>query len=526
MSADASGSHKIRIGASAPSEGQVGRYRLLSELGRGGTANVYLAIARGEVGVSKLVVLKALLPELAEDPSAVAMFMEEARLAAQLNHPNVVQTYDVGVEGDRSVIVMEFLEGRSLAQIIRHCEGQGQRFPQALHLRVLIDVLEGLHYAHELRSYEGVSLSLVHRDISPQNVFVTYDGQVKILDFGIAKAAWSTQTATGVMKGKLSYMAPEQMTGASVDRRADIYSFGCMLWAAATGVKLWSDCTEAQVVRRVLNGRIPSPKTVNPDCPDELEAITMKALRFERDERHATALELQAELERFVENATVVLKRRELGQFVSNLFAEARHQLRAGIEREVASLDARALVAASEIPREEGSGPAESTRQPPPHEATGSARRRLLLVAGASVVVALGATTWLGRGSSSRVSSELPRSNVAPSGAIRAPGTASAPARQPAIAVTPPIPAAIPSEMSPADAGAIQNGKQKTRPGPRAVTNLRSPAPAASSAPAPTASAPGANDAESKGELPSDEGCENPFYIDPDGIKRVRSQCL
>src|SRR5690242_1409927 len=150
---------------------RVGRYRILSELGRGGMSNVYLAVARGPGGVNKLVVLKALLPDLSTEPYALAMFLDEARLAAQLNHPNVVQTYEVGTESDRHVIVMEYLEGQSLSATVRRAEQLGAPLSLALHLRVIISVLEGLHYAHELKAYDGAPLLLVHRDISPQNVF-------------------------------------------------------------------------------------------------------------------------------------------------------------------------------------------------------------------------------------------------------------------------------------------------------------------------------------------------------------------
>ena len=258
---------------------RVGRYRVLSELGRGGMANVYLAVAQGPGGVSKLVVLKALLPDLSAEPYALSMFLDEARLAAQLNHPNVVQTYEVGTEGDRHVIVMEYLEGQSLSAISKRADLPVDPLPAPLHLRVIINALEGLHYAHELKAYDGQSLDLVHRDVSPQNVFVTYDGQVKVLDFGIAKAATSsTHTATGIVKGKVAYMAPEQTVGDSVDRRADIYSIGCMLWRVATGKKLWRNTPDVHVMRRVINGDIPTPQSANPSCDDELNRIVMKAL--------------------------------------------------------------------------------------------------------------------------------------------------------------------------------------------------------------------------------------------------------
>jgi serine/threonine-protein kinase len=314
----------------------VGKYRVLSELGRGGMANVYLAVTRGPSDVNKLVVLKALLPDLATEPAALTAFLDEARLAAQLNHGNVVQTYEVGTQGDRQVIVMEYLEGQSLASVMKRGSTAGTPLSLGFNLRILIDVLEGLQYAHELRAYDGSPLSLVHRDVSPQNVFVTYDGQVKVLDFGIAKAASSTiHTATGVVKGKISYMSPEQMVGESVDRRADVYSVGCMLWAAAAGRKLWKDTPDVHVMRAVMNGQIPSPQSVNPECDDELDQITMRSLALDCERRYQTAHELQEDLERYCERHGIQNRPRELGRYVAALFADTRAELRARVEKQL-----------------------------------------------------------------------------------------------------------------------------------------------------------------------------------------------
>jgi serine/threonine-protein kinase len=316
---------------------RVGRYRILSELGRGGMSNVYLAVAHGPGGVNKLVVLKALLPDLSAEPYALSMFLDEARLAAQLNHPNVVQTYEVGTEGDRHVIVMEYLEGQALSTVIKRSEQAGRPFSLALHLRVIIAALEGLHYAHELRAYDGAPLQLVHRDISPQNVFVTYDGQVKVLDFGIAKAATSsTHTATGIVKGKIAYMAPEQTIADNVDRRADIYSIGCMLWAASTGRKLWKDTPDVHIMRRVINGEIPTPQSANPSCDDELNRIVMKALATDQNQRYQTALELQQDLEAYCERLREPAKQKDIARHVSTLFADKRAEIKALVERQLA----------------------------------------------------------------------------------------------------------------------------------------------------------------------------------------------
>jgi eukaryotic-like serine/threonine-protein kinase len=329
---------------------RVGKYKILSELGRGGMSNVFLAVAKGPGGVNKLVVLKALLPELAAEPDALSMFLDEARLAAQLNHANVVQTYEVGTEGDRHVMVMEYLEGQSLSSITRRADTTGRQMSLQMHLRIIINVLEGLHYAHELCGYDGTPLSLVHRDVSPQNVFVTYDGQVKILDFGIAKAASSsTNTATGVVKGKIAYMAPEQMVVDTVDRRADLYSVGCMLWRMATGSKLWKDTPDVQLMRRVLAGDIPSPQTVNPGCDDELARIVSKALRHDREQRYATALELQEDLEHYSEKLKPPVKQKLIGAYVSELFGDTRAEIKALVERQLMLLASDNTATSSEF---------------------------------------------------------------------------------------------------------------------------------------------------------------------------------
>ena len=315
----------------------VGRHRVLLELGRGGMATVYLAATQGTAGVTKLVVLKTLLHELEMEPEALTMFLDEARLAAQLNHGNIVQTYEVAEEGGRHFIVMEYLDGQSLAQVLRRTDQRGTPLPLAMHLRVLMQILEGLHYTHELRGYDGVPLLPVHRDVSPQNVFVTFDGRAKLLDFGVAKAKTSTtHTAAGLVKGKIAYMCPEQITGAPVDRRADIYSVGCMLWAAAAGRKLWKDAIDVRILHDVVNGQVPLPSSVNPECDPELERIVMKALAKLPDERYRTALELQEELERFCDAKGFQHRSRDCARFLSELFGDFRAEMAARIERELA----------------------------------------------------------------------------------------------------------------------------------------------------------------------------------------------
>src|SRR5260370_10775188 len=374
-----------------------GKYKLLAELGRGGMANVYVAVARGPSGFNKLVVLKSLRSDLAGDPELLSMFLEEARLAARLNHPHVVQTYEVGEYAGRPVIVMEYLEGQTLANVLQRAKAKEfGRLPLALHLRVIVDALEGLHHAHELADFAGKPLGLVHRDVATQNVFVTFDGQVKVLDFGIAKAVNSqAQTSTGVLKGKVQYMAPEQMLGAVVDRRADLYAVGVMAWEAATGLRMWKGQTDLHVMNKAANEGVPSPYEVDSTVSPALEAVVMKALARDPDDRYATALEFGAALEAFIAHLGTGASNRDLGKLVRDLSEDARAETRAIVEAQL--IDAADsdtdqamippnLVRISTRPEESpGLGTSSPLAKNPVVEAR--PKRRGLLAAGAGVAI-------------------------------------------------------------------------------------------------------------------------------------------
>src|SRR6478736_1924830 len=540
---------------------QVGRYRILSELGRGGMSNVFLAVASGPGGVNKLVVLKALLPDLATEGYALSMFMDEARLAAQLNHPNVVQTYEVGTEGDRHVIVMEYLEGQSLSAAVRRAAAEGNPMPLALQLRIIINSLDGLHYAHELCGYEGQSLQLVHRDISPQNVFVTYDGQVKVLDFGIAKAtSASTHTAAGVMKGKIAYMAPEQIVGGNVDRRADLYSVGCMLWAAATGVKLWKDTPDVQIMRRAISGDVPTPQSVNPECDDDLNRIVMKALAREPDDRYATATELQHDLELYVERFGAAAKQKEIARFVSTLFADTRAQLKALVERQLTLIQTDNSSISRERPRP-GSGKGSTTLGDSSSESIhtllaepiepGRGKRRVIGVF--AVLALLGAVSfyaWGKRGGAGEVATTtVDTTSATKAAAPVAPSATSATTRvSVALQATPPeaklylddepLPANATSEFSPTKDSTValtltpvdRGGARPNELSPATAHRyMRFGRPAAGTAPtpatAPVAPTPAATPAPATAAAPAKPDCSNPIFLDKDGIRRVRPEC-
>src|SRR5262245_37339209 len=214
------------------------RYQVITTLGQGGMARVLLTLSRGPAGVTKLLVVKELKAELKGDPEFLTMFLDEARIAARLNHPNVIQTFEVVSDGEHPLIVMEYLEGQSLSAILGRVGRKAM--PLDVHLHVLAQTAAGLHYAHELKGLDGTLLDVAHRDVSPHNVFVTYDGLVKLVDFGIAKAADSAGlTRAGQFKGKIGYASPEQLGGGGqVDRRTDVFALGVMLWEAVAQRRL------------------------------------------------------------------------------------------------------------------------------------------------------------------------------------------------------------------------------------------------------------------------------------------------
>ncbi|MBV9949633.1 MAG: serine/threonine protein kinase [Myxococcales bacterium] len=313
---------------------EIGKYHLVAELARGGMGNVYLAVAQGPGGFNKLLVVKELKPELSDDETYVAMFREEARLAARLHHPNIVQTNEVGSDGQRHFMVMEFLDGRSLHRI---CKRLGAAFPVGAHLRVIADALLGLHHAHELREFDGAPLDIVHRDVSPLNVFVTFAGQAKVLDFGIAKATDSSlETKMGVLKGRVAYMSPEQAKGAKVDRRADVYSAGVMLWEAAAGRRLWPGMSEVEILTQLLREGAPRLRAVRPDAPEDLEMICARAMAWNREDRYPTAGDLLYELEEHLARREDRASMRDVGATIAEAFADERKKMNALIEETLA----------------------------------------------------------------------------------------------------------------------------------------------------------------------------------------------
>jgi serine/threonine-protein kinase len=259
------------------------------------------------------------------------MFLEEARLSARLNHPNIVQTNEVGSEGDRHFLTMEYLEGQPLHRVTRAAKLEAD-FPLSMRLHVLLEALGALEYAHGLKTFDGQPLEVVHRDISPQNVFLTFDGAVKLLDFGVAKAADSElETRTGVLKGKIGYMSPEQLTGEKCDARADLFSIGVMLWEAVAHRRMWPKTGDVEIIGRLMRGDLPSLAEAAPNAPKELIQIVAKALA-PREERYASAEAFRADLLAYVEYASSEVRPRDLGAAVLGLFADERAKTGASIQ--------------------------------------------------------------------------------------------------------------------------------------------------------------------------------------------------
>jgi serine/threonine protein kinase len=315
----------------------IGKYRLLAEIGHGGMAEVFLAVVEGPGQFSKLVALKVLRPQFADDADGRAMFLNEARLAARLSHPNIVQTFEVGDFDNNYVIAMEYLEGQPYSRVLaRSRAGTHTPMPLALSLRIVAESLAGLHYAHELKDFDGSPLQLVHRDVSPHNVFITYDGLVKVLDFGIAKAVGgSAETRTGILKGKVGYMAAEQIADLPLDRRVDIYAAGVMLWEVAVGRRAWKGVSDVGILTRVANEGLASPRSVNPEVPAELDRIIMKAVARRRDDRYDTAADFQADLEAFLDTLSEKTSSRAIGKYIGDTFADLHTESKRMVERQL-----------------------------------------------------------------------------------------------------------------------------------------------------------------------------------------------
>jgi serine/threonine-protein kinase len=302
-----------------------GRYVLLQKLATGGMAELFLARSLGEWGFRKTCVIKRVLPHLAANRAFVEMFLDEARLAAQLNHPGIVQIFDLGRNGDDYYLAMEYLAGEDVEALIRRAATRARPVPAPIAARIVASAADALHFAHQLRTEGGRPLSLVHRDISPMNLMVTYQGVTKILDFGIALAAQRLQTTeAGVIKGTAAYMSPEQARGSPVDRRSDIWSLGVCLHELLCGGPLFPRGAAAVTGVAVLQMAIPLPSAARPELPPELDEIVGRALERDPSRRYATADALARDLRAFLTRQAADGGEPSLAQYLRELFGEER----------------------------------------------------------------------------------------------------------------------------------------------------------------------------------------------------------
>jgi serine/threonine-protein kinase len=473
--------------------GQTGKFRDIVELGKGGMGDVFLTVASGPVGFNKLLVVKRLRQSLASDPEFLRMFLNEARLAARLNHPNIVHTYEVGFDGSRHYIAMEYLEGQSLHRLLRRAVNDGG-LAMEMQLRVIADALAGLHYAHELTDYDGTPLAIVHRDVSPANIFVLYDGQVKLVDFGIAKTANSGETQAGVFKGKIQYVSPEQYTGGPLDRRADVYSAGVVLWEAATRRRMWKDVGDLTVMHRVGTGDIPRPSSVDPQVPARLEAMCLKALAPRKEDRYPTAAALQTDIEDFLLERGSRVSAREVGALTAKIFADDRAHVKVLIEDQLRLVreypDPQSLVPMVTLQQDTASHPTAADSNLFPAFAPPRKRRRNVAIVIGGVLGLLVAVLVLWSSPSptydaARISADSAPVDSSPGNAMAAPPPAPADPT-----TSPPAPSAVPPqvrltvETEPENArvlvdGAVLsgNGEIATFPKDHAMHKVRAEAP-------------------------------------------------
>ena len=295
-----------------------GRYETLGAIASGGMATVHPGRARGAGGFERIVAIKRMHPHLAEEPEFVAMFLDEARLAARIRHPNVVATLDVEQDEAGLFLVMEYVEGPSLQRLLRDLRKSRGTMPVAIAIRIFIDVLAGLHAAHELVDAEGEPLRLIHRDVSPHNVLLGNDGIARLTDFGVARAeSRLTSTKSGAVKGKIPYLAPEQCHAQPIDRRVDIYAAGALLWELLAGERLIQGGSDAEMLSKILDGDHPAPRRVRGVVPEAISNVCMQALCFTPDERYPTAAAFADALEAAAEVAALpIASHRAVAAFV------------------------------------------------------------------------------------------------------------------------------------------------------------------------------------------------------------------
>jgi serine/threonine-protein kinase len=328
------------------------RYELLGLLAQGGMANVWLARLETRAGFRKLVAIKTILPHVAHDPSFKSMFLDEARIASQINHPNVVRMVDVGEFSGIPYLVMELVEGEPLFRLPKTCERLGHPMPLGVILRIVADACYGLHAAHELRGPDGQLLHVVHRDMSPQNILVSSAGVSLVIDFGVAKALdrSAQQTTAGTLKGKISYMPPEQARGGHVDRRADTWALGAVLYYLLSGRPPYKEDSQLATLQLAMAGATVPP--LSESLPSSLRSVVMRALSQDPEERYQTAHDLGEDVESLMHRLAVPTTHQEVGAFVEQILADRLVKRRQLVANAVAQAAQREKAEGGNVPEE------------------------------------------------------------------------------------------------------------------------------------------------------------------------------
>jgi serine/threonine-protein kinase len=465
----------------------VGKYQLLRKLASGGMAEVYLAKAAGPQGFEKTLVVKRVLPHLAEDPSFIEMFFSEARLAALLNHPNIVQIFDFGESEGAYFLAMEYIDGLNLRMLCKRAHAAGMPLPVQLCAKMVSLACEGLAYAHEfVDPGTGEPLRLVHRDISPDNLLVSSHGALKVVDFGIAKAANQLhRTRSGVLKGKIAYMAPEQLQDKPLDARADIFALGVVLYELLSGRKPFDAEGDVGMMQAILY-QPPVPMSARrADVPESLCNILERALSKERDARYGSCRELQADLERYLHTTGEPVGARHLARLVAQLAPPQDAAARKVLEPSTRGLPSTHAPEPRSASSAEDVDTVSDRALPQP----GRGRRRGLLATTGLLVALLGVFTWRGflMAEDVRTPAPTPPPEVVPSPAAQLPASPPQPARVEPAALArvpesvPPEPAATPLATDTPEPQQQPSAQARSHPVPAGVTGASAPRSGASS---------------------------------------------
>ncbi len=489
---------------------KIGRYVLFQEIAHGGMATVHIGRLRGPAGFSRTVAIKRLHPQFARDPEFVAMFLDEARLAARVQHPNVVSVLDVVAAEGELFLVMDYVHGESFAKLHKAARESEKPPPPRIVTAIASNMLDGLHAAHEARNERGDPLGLVHRDVTPQNVMVGADGVARMLDFGIAKASQYAHATTreGQIKGKVNYMAPEQVSGEHVDRRTDVYAASVMLWEALTGKRFMPIGEFIATAQLILTRDHPKPSEINPAVPKELDDVILKGLARDPEQRWQNAHEMAAALEK----AYPVGSTRDVGEWVRAVYAEPLIQ-RAKSVAEIENLELPA--AGSDRPRAASHaslphialhipkaprvpGGAQSNAEAPAGVPKGKPMTRYAIVAGGAALALLLIVS---------LALSTSKHDTAPAAsAAAASGTAHP-------VIPPPMPTPDPSTLA-------QAATPDTPADPTATASTPDPSPPAAVAPARRWASP------RRVTTPAKPGCIPPYTIDANGVRVPKRQCF